>query len=399
MINDALRTFDEAQAECRVNGGNLARIPNSETYEILTKEFENNYWIGVNDKAMEGVYVDMENTKQTFLPWTSNEPNNKEIFNPANCLVVVSTGVIFGARCNVKFSTFCANNNETLYLDKNVTFNDGLKNCEAMKSGEVRVAGPDQITEDTLKRYLKSFNESEQDGEMFAWVYMKENDITGKRSVFVNADCVEKGSSKGWLDRWCTSTKHALCSKRLYCYRNELLLRFDNNTTTLLNMSRISDEVAVNTSVGLKCKSQHRLVSGDLNVTCTSYAGWTGNFPICRRCKCPCDRVKNQVIIHDTKELELKIADLKKDLEIKKSTVLSSQLRKRTSANDDRVSAKTVGAILGPLLIAMILGLIVISDIPILLSHLRRGPFAAVEKKEKKVTKKNHKNMTADACA
>lgn len=116
-------------------------------------------------------------------------------------------------------------------------------------------------------------------------------------------------------------------------------------------------------------------------------------------CKCPCDRVKNQVIIHDTKELELKIADLKKDLEIKKSTVLSSQLRKRTSANDDRVSAKTVGAILGPLLIAMILGLIVISDIPILLSHLRRGPFAAVEKKEKKVTKKNHKNMTADACA
>lgn len=69
------------------------------------------------------------------------------------------------------------------------------------------------------------------------------------------------------------------------CYRIELLLRFDNNTTTLLNMSRISDEVAVNTSVGLECKSQHRLVSGDLNVTCTSYAGWTGKFPICRR-KC-----------------------------------------------------------------------------------------------------------------
>lgn len=37
VINDALRTFDEAQAECRVNGGNLARIPNKETDEILTK--------------------------------------------------------------------------------------------------------------------------------------------------------------------------------------------------------------------------------------------------------------------------------------------------------------------------------------------------------------------------
>uniref|UniRef100_A0A8W8M6Y2 Sushi domain-containing protein n=1 Tax=Magallana gigas TaxID=29159 RepID=A0A8W8M6Y2_MAGGI len=67
------------------------------------------------------------------------------------------------------------------------------------------------------------------------------------------------------------------------CYRIELLLRFDNNTTTLLNKSRISDEVAVNTGFGLECKSQHRLVSGDLNVTCTSYAGWTGKFPICRQ--------------------------------------------------------------------------------------------------------------------
>lgn len=46
---------------------------------------------------------------------------------------------------------------ETFYLDKNVTFNHGLKNCEAMKSGEVRVAGPDQITEDTLKRSLYFF--------------------------------------------------------------------------------------------------------------------------------------------------------------------------------------------------------------------------------------------------
>lgn len=71
---------------------------------------------------------------------------------------------------------------------------------------------------DFFHRYLKSFNESEQDGEMFAWVYMKENNIKGKRSVYVNADCVEKGSSNNWLDRWCTSTKHALCSKRLCKY-------------------------------------------------------------------------------------------------------------------------------------------------------------------------------------
>lgn len=116
-------------------------------------------------------------------------------------------------------------------------------------------------------------------------------------------------------------------------------------------------------------------------------------------CQCPCERVKNQVIIHNTKELEIKIADLKKNLEIKKSTVLSSQHRKRTSANDDRDSSKVVGTILGPLLIAVILGLIGISDLPILLRHLRRRPFVAVGNKEKKATKRNKKNMTADTCA
>lgn len=116
-------------------------------------------------------------------------------------------------------------------------------------------------------------------------------------------------------------------------------------------------------------------------------------------CQCPCERVKNQVIIHNTKELEIKIADLKKNLEIKKSTVLSSQHRKRTSANDDRDSSKVVGTILGPLLIAVVLGLIGISDLPILLRHLRRRPFVAVGNKEKKATKRNKKNMTADTCA
>lgn len=116
-------------------------------------------------------------------------------------------------------------------------------------------------------------------------------------------------------------------------------------------------------------------------------------------CRCPCERVKNQVIIHNMKELGIKIADLKKNLEIKKSTVLSSQHRKRTSANDDRVSANVAGTILGPLLIAAVLVLIGISDLPIILRHLRRGPFVAIGNKEKKVTKRNQKNMTADACA
>lgn len=70
------------------------------------------YWVGVNDIAKEGVYVDMTNSELTFLPRAYVEPNNKEIFDPANCLVVVSTGDVFDAGCDVKFPTFCAHHND-----------------------------------------------------------------------------------------------------------------------------------------------------------------------------------------------------------------------------------------------------------------------------------------------
>lgn len=57
-----------------------------------------------------------------------------------------------------------------------------------------------------------------------------------------------------------------------------------------------------------------------------------------------------------------------------------------------------VGVIFGFLLIVMIFGFIVISDILIFLSYFRCGLFVVVEKKEKKVIKKNYKNMIVDVC-
>lgn len=59
---------------------------------------------------------------------------------------------------------------------------------------------------------------------------------------------------------------------------------------------------------------------------------------------------------------------------------------------------KIVGVIFGFLLIVMIFGLIVISDILIFLSYFRNGLFVVVGKKEKKVIKKNYKNMIVDVC-
>lgn len=59
---------------------------------------------------------------------------------------------------------------------------------------------------------------------------------------------------------------------------------------------------------------------------------------------------------------------------------------------------KIVGVIFGFLLIVMIFGLIVISDILIFLNYFRNGLFVVVGKKEKKVIKKNYKNMIVDVC-
>lgn len=59
---------------------------------------------------------------------------------------------------------------------------------------------------------------------------------------------------------------------------------------------------------------------------------------------------------------------------------------------------KIVGVIFGFLLIVMIFGLIVISDLLIFLNYFRNGLFVVVGKREKKVIKKNYKNMIVDVC-
>ncbi|XP_062616356.1 uncharacterized protein LOC134278052 [Saccostrea cucullata] len=100
-------------------------------------------------------------------------------------------------------------------------------------------------------------------------------------------------------------------------------------------------------------------------------------------CMCPCERMKNQVIITDKKVLISKIAKMKKELKVNKAD-LNKQLRKRLSVFDKRASAVAVGTIFGPLLIAFFIGIIVISDIPIMMRHLKYGLCRKAGKKKRK---------------
>ncbi|XP_022339722.2 uncharacterized protein LOC111134708 [Crassostrea virginica] len=80
-------------------------------------------------------------------------------------------------------------------------------------------------------------------------------------------------------------------------------------------------------------------------------------------CICPTNCVVSYTAtINSSEELNAKIAEIKKEIEVEKST-LSSNIRKKTSADDPRPSAKSVGCI-GIVIIAIVIGGIVALDLP-----------------------------------
>jgi hypothetical protein len=88
-------------------------------------------------------------------------------------------------------------------------------------------------------------------------------------------------------------------------------------------------------------------------------------------CTCPCDKV-HPVLNLTTAELNHKIEELKKELVVNTRT-LSSSVRKRTSAKDERPSSAGVGIILGVGILLFVSALIIVPDIPKLTLDLRKS--------------------------
>lgn len=95
-------------------------------------------------------------------------------------------------------------------------------------------------------------------------------------------------------------------------------------------------------------------------------------FLLITACMCPCDRIRSQNFIHDPEVLQNKIAEMKKELEVNQKQ-LSSAVRAKTSAKDERPSAKGVGSILGVGMITFVLVTIVCSDLPMIYRQVRYG--------------------------
>ncbi|XP_062578276.1 uncharacterized protein LOC134240182 [Saccostrea cucullata] len=126
-------------------------------------------------------------------------------------------------------------------------------------------------------------------------------------------------------------------------------------------------------NVTYKCRKNHRHVDGNLIRLCNKSGDWTGKKPVCKRCKCPCDRVKYQNFISDPQILEKRLEDMKKELEVHKEK-LSKTVRAKTCAKDERTSSKRLGSVLGVGIIVSVLMFICCSDLPLLCRHIRYGP-------------------------
>ncbi|XP_055997123.1 uncharacterized protein LOC130047030 [Ostrea edulis] len=147
----------------------------------------------------------------------------------------------------------------------------------------------------------------------------------------------------------------------------------DNSTTIRQSRSPIYFE---DYSVSYTCREHHRHVHGNLTRVCNGSGDWSGEIPVCKRCKCPCDRVKTQYFITDAEVLQKKINKLSNELKVNRKD-LSAAVRAKTCAEDKRESSKYLGFITGIVITTTVLGIIVCSDLPLMYRQILFGPYAS----------------------
>ncbi|XP_055996039.1 uncharacterized protein LOC130046855 [Ostrea edulis] len=147
---------------------------------------------------------------------------------------------------------------------------------------------------------------------------------------------------------------------------------YNESTTVLVDLNSSNAYYLKEENITLQCKYRHKLIIGQLTRTCLGNLTWTGDKPVCQRCQCPCERLKTQNFITDPQVLEERIEEIKAKLEVEKAK-LSSTIRQKTSASDERKSVQGIGMALGVGVITFIFSIIICSDLPLLYRHIRYG--------------------------
>ena len=63
------------------------------------------FWVGLDDNAIEGMFVNRNNVAATFLPWAAGEPDNGP--PEENCVDAVSSSQIATERCGARHPAIC----------------------------------------------------------------------------------------------------------------------------------------------------------------------------------------------------------------------------------------------------------------------------------------------------
>ncbi|XP_037710398.1 C-type lectin 37Db-like [Drosophila subpulchrella] len=112
-IEEQINTdWPDARNICQEKGGYLAAIQNQEEFDaVVLKLKENNrYWLGINDRIVEGVYISEASGKRApFLKWFAGDPDNRD--NYENCVGIALSKGMADWPCRFAFNFICSLDN------------------------------------------------------------------------------------------------------------------------------------------------------------------------------------------------------------------------------------------------------------------------------------------------
>jgi hypothetical protein len=70
-------SWTDAKKKCEAVGGNLAVVPDEETWKALKPLIpDSDYWLGASDAETTGKWKWVDGSSMTYAPWRAGEPNN-----------------------------------------------------------------------------------------------------------------------------------------------------------------------------------------------------------------------------------------------------------------------------------------------------------------------------------
>lgn len=112
VVNLSVRgkSWEDAENICKAYGGHLASISSSADQSFIynnIKQYKNDhFWIGLNDRANESVFVWSDGNNSTYRNWNYGEPNN---FQDEDCVEIPgSSGKMNDNACKKEFGYICS---------------------------------------------------------------------------------------------------------------------------------------------------------------------------------------------------------------------------------------------------------------------------------------------------